>query len=164
MGSSTIAAVKQMDIDVGVPGIPRIVRHHTDRRAAQVHSRRSSITDSPFFESRLPVGSSARRITGSPAPLAPRRRAAVAAGELARQMFRPMRHADPLERVLTRFGVRRPACRDRERQLDVFEHGVLAIRLKLWKMNPISRLRTRARSDAASSATGRRSGTASGRG
>src|SRR6185436_11123024 len=29
------------------------------------------------------------------------------------------------------------------------------IRLKLWKMNPISRLRTRARSDAASSATGR---------
>ena len=46
--------------------VARVVGDHADRRAAQCSSLSSSITASPFFESRLPVGSSASRIDGSP--------------------------------------------------------------------------------------------------
>jgi len=59
-----------------------------------------------------------------------------------------MRHADALERrfhALLALGRLHPAVG--ERQLDVLEDGEIANQLKLWKMNPISRLRTRARSE-----------------
>ncbi len=47
--------------------VPRVVSHHADRDSLGMELRSISITASPFFESRLPVGSSARRIAGSPA-------------------------------------------------------------------------------------------------
>src|SRR5262249_9466706 len=70
-------------------------------------SRRSSITAWPFLESRFPVGSSARRSSGSPAaargPAAsagPRHALLLTAGELAGQVLPAVGHPHPLERTL----------------------------------------------------------------
>ena len=57
------------------------------------------MTASPLCESRLPVGSSASRIAGLPGKRASNCDALLlTAGELARQMFCPMRHSHALQR------------------------------------------------------------------
>ena len=85
-------------------------------------SRSSSITASPFFESRLPVGSSASRIDGLAAHR-PRHRHALllAAGELRRANASP---GAPCPRVRQRLVHPRPRARRGQpaigqRQLDV---------------------------------------------
>ena len=82
---------------------------------ARCRSRSSSITASPFFESRFPVGSSASRIERLADERARHGDALLlAARELARQVLRAVRHAhalERLERALLALG--RRACRGR---------------------------------------------------
>ena len=82
---------------------------------ARCSSRSRSITASPFFESRLPVGSSASRIERLAGDGARDRDALLlTARELAGQVLRAVRHADALERgvdALAALG--RPSCRGR---------------------------------------------------
>ena len=98
----------------------------------------SSITDSPLFESRLPVGSSASRITGSPGDRAGHGDALLlSAGQLAGQMLGAMRHADPLERVAARavaLGGAHAAVG--QRQLDILEHRQVANQIEALEDEP----------------------------
>ncbi len=95
------AAVEHVDLAVGEIRVARIVRDHADRRAASCSSWSSSITASPFFESRLPVGSSASRIDGLAGDARARRRRAAAGRResCAGIVLHAMRHADALERL-----------------------------------------------------------------
>jgi len=113
------------------------------------------MTASPLCESRLPVGSSASRISGSPATARATQRVAAGPGELAGQMLRAVRHADPLEapprRAAALGGLHASVG---QRQLDVLEDRQIANQVETLEDEPESRLRTRARSEAGSSATG----------
>src|ERR1051325_163865 len=91
-------------------------------------SRNSSITASPFEESRLPVGSSGGRIARSaappPRPADRRRSLLLAPRELCGIVLDAMRHADPLECFgdpLLPLGARKAAIG--ERQLHVLVDG-----------------------------------------
>ena len=109
------------------------------------------MTASPLFESRFPVGSSASRMTGSPA---------TARATATRCCWPP---ESWLGRCLarcampTRSSASVTRCRRSAGRMPRYVSGSSTfsktvrspIRLKLWKMNPISRLRTRARSEAA---------------
>ena len=90
------------------------------------------MTASPFFESRLPVGSSAKRIDGLP-PTCPGHRHALllAARQLRWVMIHPMRHADffqSLLRVLFSLRPAQPAIGQGE--FNVFINGEVADEIK----------------------------------
>jgi hypothetical protein len=112
------------------------------------------MTASPFFESRLPVGSSASRSRGTRDRAGDRDALLLTARELRRQVLRAVRHADLLEgrhHALLALGRLHPAIGERE--LDVLVDVEVADQIEALKMNPISRLRTRARSESGRSAT-----------
>ena len=113
--SSTTAPVEQVNIALGMTRVARIVRDHADGRAARCSSPSKSITDSPLFESRLPVGSSASSIAGSPATArATATRCCWPPDSWLGRCFGAMRHPDPFEGGRGRVrAARGQACRDR---------------------------------------------------
>ena len=86
------------------------------------------MTASPFFESRLPVGSSASRMQRLAGDGARDGDALLlTAGELAGQVLRAVRHADALERRIDALlALRGLHAAVGERQLDVLIHGEIA--------------------------------------
>ena len=85
-----------------------------------------------------------------------RQRAALTTGELRRIVLSTQRHADALERLMhALFALGRGHPAIGERKFDILIHGRSPIRLNAWKINPISRLRMRARSDILRPRTGR---------
>jgi len=140
--------VEQMDGPVGELRVARIVRHHADGRPPLVQLAQQFMTASPLAESRLPVGSSASRINGSPlrarAPppaAAGRRKAATgnascgATSPRAPAPLAPAACAPPT------------ACRGSvSGSSTFFINGEVADQVERLEMKPISRLRMRARS------------------
>ena len=121
-------AVEQMDGAIGVLRKTRVVRDHADGGAAgvqfleQIHDR--------FAVARIEVaGRFVRQEDGRLARERARDRDALllAAGELARQMFRAMRHADALERFVHEcFALARAHAAIGQRQFDVLVNGQVA--------------------------------------
>ena len=91
------------------------------------NSPSSSMTASPFRESRFPVGSSASRIDGSPATARARPPLLLAPGRLAREMLRPLTHPDAFQRCEDpRLPLCGPHAGINQRQLDVLVDGQIA--------------------------------------
>src|SRR5215210_121368 len=120
--------VEEMDAALGMPGVARIVRYHANRRASrvqfleQVHHRLAALRIEVAGglvrqeDNRL----ASHRARDSDALL-------LTTGELARQVFGSMRHADPFERrcdPLASFARRHSTVG--ERQLDILEDAQIA--------------------------------------
>ena len=140
----------------GVRRVARVVRHHADGGAGlvqlleQIHHRLAVLR---IQVARGLVGQQNRRLAAHRARHGDA--LLLAARELAGQVLGAVRHAHALERrrhALLALGRAHAAVG--ERQLDVLEDVRSPIRLKLWKMKPTSRLRTRARCASDSFATG----------
>ena len=101
-------------------------------------SRSSSITASPFFESRFPVGSSASRIERLAGDRAGDGDALLlTARELAGQVLGAVRHADALERRLDALlALGRLHAAIGERQLDVLVDGEVADQVEALEDEP----------------------------
>ena len=132
------AAVEQVDGAVGVARVARVVGDHADggagavQLAQQVHDRLAVVRVEVAGGL---VGEQDRGIADERA----RHRDALllAARELAGQVLRAVRHADALERLVTRFS--RSAGRHAavgERQLDVLVHGEIADQVEALEDEP----------------------------
>src|SRR5262245_18368324 len=101
-------SVEEVNAALGMPRVPRIVRHHADRRARRVelllhiHHR---LAASRVEGSGQLVREQDERLAGDRARDGDA--LLLTARELARKVFRPMRHADALER---RFHALAPLC------------------------------------------------------
>src|SRR5258706_5389242 len=132
------AAVEQVDAALGVPGVARIVRHHAEGGAASVQLAQELHHGLAALRSEVAgrlVGQEDQRIAGDGAGhgdtlLLPAR-------ELARQVSRAMRHADPLQRLVhplaPLLGLHAAVS---ERQLDVLEHRQVADQVERLEDEP----------------------------
>ena len=119
-------------------GVARIVRDHADRGAGlvqlleQVHDGFAALR---IEVARRLVGEQDERLAGDGAGDGDA--LLLAAGELARQMLRAMRHADALERRLDALlALGRAHAAVGERQLDVLEDGEIADQVEALKDEP----------------------------
>ena len=122
------ASVEEVDAAIGVPRVAWVVGDHADRRAGlvelaeELHDRFAALRIE--VAGRL-VGEQDDRLAGDRARHGDA--LLLTAGQLARQVFRAVRHAHALEGVghtLAAFGRPHPAVG--ERQLDVLEHRQVA--------------------------------------
>ena len=131
-------AVEQVDMSVGVPGVPRIVCDHADRRAAlmqllqEIHHGLATLRIE--IAGRL-IGQQDDRF--APDRARDRDTLLLAAGELAGEMFGPVRHADPFERLRDAVAsLFRAHAAVREGQFHVFEHGEIADQVEALENEP----------------------------